>query len=54
MSDGKNYVLKLNLEGGQFVELDLSEERFKKLAQFCQTHFPDKDWKTKRVPSIEV
>ncbi len=54
MTNYKNRILKLNLEGGKSIELNLSEERFEKLAKFCHSHFPDKQWKTKKVSQVEV
>ncbi len=54
MTNDKNHILKLNIEGGKSVELNLSKERFEKLAEFCHSHFPDKQWKTKSISQVEV
>ena len=54
MTNDKNHILKLNIEGGKSVELNLSKERFEKLAEFCHSYFPDKQWKTKSISQVEV
>jgi len=38
----------MNLEGGKYLEFNLSKERFDKLANFCKTKFPEKEWKIER------
>ena len=40
------YKIKLNIEGGNSLELDLDKEHFEKMSAFLDHVLPDKEWKT--------
>lgn len=54
MTDETTYAFRFNLEGGKHIEFDLSKERFEKLSELCDKHFPDKNWKTDKLVCLEA
>ena len=48
------YIFKFNIEGGGHMELNLDKQEFEKLSEFCDKEFPDKDWKTEKIQTIEA
>ena len=48
------YTFRFNIEGGDYVELNLEKEQFDELSEFCQKEFPDKDWRTEEVKTVEA
>jgi hypothetical protein len=48
------YTFRFNVEGGDCVELNLDKEQFDKLSELCEKEFPDKDWRTEMVKTIEA
>ena len=48
------YIFRFNLEGGNSLELDLDQERFEKLSEFCDKEFPDKEWKLEKIKAVEA
>lgn len=43
------YKFRFNVEGGEFVETELSKDRFESLSKFCDKHLSDNNWKTKTI-----
>jgi len=48
------YKIKLNIEGGQTLELNLDKERFEKMSEFCDKVMPNKKWKLESLKPIEA
>ena len=44
----ENYTIQFHLEGGTSLELEMGENKFSALSQFCDELFPEKEWKTTR------
>ena len=54
MTDKTSYTFRFNLEGGKHIEIDLSQDKFEKLSQFCDSLFPEKNWKTEKLKAIQL
>jgi hypothetical protein len=48
------YKIKINIEGGKTLELDLDKAQFDKMSAFCDQVMPDKKWKTENIRPIEI
>jgi hypothetical protein len=48
------YKIKLNVEGGKSLELDLNKEQFDKLSVFCDQVLPDRKWKIETLKPVEA
>lgn len=49
-----NYKIKLNVEGGKSLELDLDKDQFEKMSALLDQVMPDRKWKTENIKPIEA
>jgi len=52
MINMSTYKFRFNVEGGEFVEMELSKDGFESLSKFCDKHLSDNNWKTKTVNEL--
>lgn len=42
----KNYTIRLNVEGMDPIDFNVTKETYKKFSVYCKENYPDKDWKS--------
>jgi hypothetical protein len=48
------YIFRFNVKGGKSIELEVSNERFKKMSDFCDKYLTDRNWKIEKLTKIEA
>jgi len=49
-----SYKIKLNVEGGESLDLNLDKEQFENLSALLEQIMPDRKWKTESIKPIEA
>lgn len=37
--------IRLNIEGGSFIDFEVTRDTLEKLSRYCEKRFPEKNWK---------
>ena len=54
MNEETQHIFRFYLENDKHLELNLSEAKFEKLSELCEKLFPEKNWKTEKIVSVEA
>ena len=48
------HIIKLNLDGGESLELELNKGEFESMSEFLERELPELEWKTEKLKAIEA